>query len=491
MSSSEKPLHAFAINLLAGVRLALLRPLPTAVFRVGATQIVLLVALALAMTLGLGYLHVDAPRRFNEYGLASFAARFFVNFFAAYLVARLARSLDDFPLFLVAVLSTVPANIALDELYRLLWRPELVAEHPVLGWSPTVLVFAWGFGVVYLAARRVFQRGRLRSAGATVAYYAVVLGWSLTLPATNFWYTDARPESNPLAKIDVESVYYSQPSLLEKQLTELKPQRKGVHDIYFVAVGGWANQDVFLKEARSSRRLFDERFDTKGRSVILANNPQTVGELPLANAPNLSAALKSIGALMDPAEDVLFLFLTSHGSREHELAMNFWPLRPNDIVPQQLRDILDDAGIQWRVVVVSACYSGGFIKPLSDARTLVMTAAAADRTSFGCSNENDFTYFGKALFDEALRQEISFVKAFDEAKRRITERESAEKLKPSRPQIAVGERIPEFFAPLERRLAALNGPSLQAAAGCDKAAETPPEGDVSCSEPVGLDTPHR
>ena len=85
--------------------------------------------------------------------------------------------------------------------------------------------------------------------------------------------------------------------------------------------------------------------------------------------------------------------------------------------------MLDDAGIKWRIIVVSACYSGGFIDPLKDEHTLIMTASAANRTSFGCGNGSEATYFGDALFQHALRFEDSFVKAFQHARERIAERE--------------------------------------------------------------------
>jgi hypothetical protein len=101
---------------------------------------------------------------------------------------------------------------------------------------------------------------------------------------------------------------------------------------------------------------------------------------------------------MDPDEDILMLFLTSHGSEDHELAVDFWPLELNTIKPEDLRKALDEAGIRFRVLVISACYSGGFLPALSDDNTLIMAAAAADRQSFGCANENEYTYFGRALF---------------------------------------------------------------------------------------------
>jgi hypothetical protein len=137
---------------------------------------------------------------------------------------------------------------------------------------------------------------------------------------------------------------------------------------------------------------------------------------------------------------VLFLFLTSHGAPDL-LAVSFPPHRLLNLTPRQLRAMLDAAAIRWRVIVVSACYSGSFIDALKDARTLVITAAARDRSSFGCSSENDFTYFGDAYFNQALRHGGSFIAAFALARRLIAAREAREGLKPSRPQIYVGAQI--------------------------------------------------
>ena len=144
---------------------------------------------------------------------------------------------------------------------------------------------------------------------------------------------------------------------------------------------------------------------------------------------------------MDKNEDVLFLYLTSHGSREHELSVSFWPLALNDITPEKLRTMLDDAGIKWRVIVVSACYSGGFIKALENDNTLIATASAADKTSFGCSNDAEFTYFGEALFKNQLAHQHSFITAFQNAQTEISKREQAEKIEASQPQLSIGKAI--------------------------------------------------
>jgi hypothetical protein len=156
---------------------------------------------------------------------------------------------------------------------------------------------------------------------------------------------------------------------------------------------------------------------------------------------------------MDREEDVLFLFLTSHGSADHQLVVNNGALELDEITPEMLRRMLADSGIRWKVIVVSACHAGGFIPPLQDDHTLIVTAADASHESFGCENGKDYTWFGKAYFDEALRGTFSFVTAFERARETIRRREKEEREPPSNPQIWMGEAIRQKLSLLEERLA--------------------------------------
>jgi Peptidase C13 family len=251
--------------------------------------------------------------------------------------------------------------------------------------------------------------------------------------------------------LDATAVFHAQGELLAGETQALAPARPGVPELYFVGFAGDAEQDVFMKEVETVRRLFDERFGTRDRSLLLVNNRRTLGALPLANSGNLERALGAVAGKMNPEEDVLFLFLTSHGA-PNWLAVRFPPLGLQNLSAWHLRRILDNSGIRWRVIVISACYSGSFIDTLKNERTLIVTAAARNRSSFGCSNENDFTYFGDAYFNQALRHGSSFVTAFDEARHIIAARERAEELTPSRPQIYVGAAMRRELARLEQRL---------------------------------------
>lgn len=249
-----------------------------------------------------------------------------------------------------------------------------------------------------------------------------------------------------------EEAIYAQPALLQRALARVLPGRRGVEDLYFVGFAGDGSEDVFLKEIEVIARLFRERFDAAGRSVLLVNNERTAMEYPFATATALERALRRIGGVMDRDEDVLVLYLTSHGSKEHELTTELWPYDLQQIDPAALRRMLDRSGIGWRVVVVSACYSGGFIEQLRDERTLVMTASDAASSSFGCGSDSDFTWFGKALFNEELRRTRSFTAAFERAAASIRRREAEEKRDPSNPQIFVGDRMRGYLTRLEARL---------------------------------------
>jgi hypothetical protein len=261
-------------------------------------------------------------------------------------------------------------------------------------------------------------------------------------------------DASPGARMAIatEDAFYRQPEILSRELKALLPGRKGVIDVYFVGMAGYGNQDVFMREVDSVAKLFRERFGSEGRTMRLINNPKTVLDTPIASKTSLRATLRRIGEVMDRDEDILVLFLTSHGSETHRFSLELWPLRFNELDPAALRELLDGSGIRNRVVIVSACYSGGFVEPLQGENTAVITASAANRNSFGCSNEAEWTYFGKAYFDEALRGTYSFTQAFEKAKPAIAQRELKDRFDPSNPQMSVGKAIAPRLDALERQL---------------------------------------
>lgn len=244
----------------------------------------------------------------------------------------------------------------------------------------------------------------------------------------------------------------SQARMLGQALGGLAPQRAGRLDVYLLVASFWSDP-VFLREAAQAETILKDHFGAEGRSILLAAAPAGSQRIYAAATPNnLNAAIAAIGATIDAQEDMVVVFLTSHGSPDGSMALMEKDRLQGALRPVHLRDALAAAGVRNRVVIVSACYSGAFIAPLMDERTAVFTAAAHDRTSFGCQPERDWTFFGDALFNHALRNGASLSGGFDQAKTLIGQWERERNLTPpSNPQRYVGPRAAALLAQAERR----------------------------------------
>lgn len=247
-------------------------------------------------------------------------------------------------------------------------------------------------------------------------------------------------------RINVETALYRQRALLDRALAGLAPPLPGKINMYLLAVAGDGSQEVFRREVEFVRAQFDREFGTQGRSLALINSRSTVETAPMATMISIREALKAAAARMNKEQDILFLFLTSHGSKEHEFILDQNGMELRNLPAKELGAALKESGIRWKVVVVSACYAGGFIDAIKDEQTLVIAAARHDRTSFGCADDNDFTYFGRAFFKEALPHSTSFQEAFQKAKR-LVEKWEAEDIKAGTKEDEIEHSLPQMHSP--------------------------------------------
>jgi hypothetical protein len=149
--------------------------------------------------------------------------------------------------------------------------------------------------------------------------------------------------------------------------------------------------------------------------------------------------LQSAAERMDRESDILFLILTSHGSQAGVAVQA--GRREEILSPVDLAAMLNRAGVRHRIVVISACYSGVFLRPLANDDTLVITAADSHHSSFGCQDKVKWTYFGDAFFNTALRHAADLRTAFAAARTLVSLREKRYGLVSSDPQIAGGKNI--------------------------------------------------
>lgn len=296
-----------------------------------------------------------------------------------------------------------------------------------------------------------------RSLMAVAALLLGTAGATLALPGQQFWYPIKANESD-----DNRQLHLSQPTIEAQQtattaaFAAILPQRPGVIDVYGLTFAPYAEESVFRKESGIVAEVLAKRFDAAGRTMQLVNHRDTYAQFPWATPWNLQRAIQRMAALMDRDEDILFLHVTSHGARNGTLSADFWPLEVEQITPVALKGWLDAAGVRYRVLSISACYAGAWIDALANDTTLVMTASDATHTSYGCGSKSELTFFGRAMYDEQLRnQTLSFEQAFATSREviRVREVEVGKDDGYSNPQIRMGVDIRGRLKQLQSELA--------------------------------------
>jgi Peptidase C13 family len=320
----------------------------------------------------------------------------------------------------------------------------LMTEHA--SWSAFGVLTAWlGLFVWRISQRLQAHRGWV--AFTVVALMALQSVETLWLNSSS-WQATLSPEGEDRPRLMLsQEVFEAQEALLGKALAGLSVDSTAPIQVYGLVYAPYA-QDVFLRESAMVEGVMQQRLGAKGRVVKLVNHASATQDTPWATPRNLQKAVQAIGQTMRREQDVLLLYITSHGGADHRVASSHWPLEVEDLTATQVRQWLDEAGIRHRAIAVSACYSGGWVEPLRGDGTLVMTAADADHTSYGCGSKSDLTFFGKAVFDEALRRTTSLEEAFAQAVPVIRQREidAGKDDGFSNPQLAAGAAFKTHWA---------------------------------------------
>jgi hypothetical protein len=424
-------------NLLTGAEVFSFRRVDAADFTVTFDQVLLLLAVNLLIAFGFDWLRADPGTEFAFYGFYGWAFYLLGGFWTCALVARLQGPAADTRTLLVGWLSVAPFVIAA------IWVIAPLAEkHPRLAEG---LILAILVGIAVRSTHVML--GRMRwSAIVLIALSAITLPGFLqyleldptlwTVPAVD----EQAADGDDLA--EGESILFDERERISAAVDATAAGLPGVTDVYFLGFAGDGSQRVFRRESLLAERRFASRFGTAERSVQLINDARDRDTYPLATVAGLSYALQLLGERMDRDDDVLVMWLTSHGAEDAGLAVGNGSLPlASSLAPAELRDALDEAGIQWRIIIVSACYSGQFTNALKSPSTLVITASDAEHTSFGCADDRDLTYFGEAFLRDALPTTPSLEAAFVKARSLIDAREDKEGLTHSNPQIDIGAAI--------------------------------------------------
>ena len=414
-----------------------------------------------AVRVALQYLAVASePFHFNPYGLNAIAARLAVELaIAAFFVRPQARATALAAMFILSIGADIAAVLIQVGFGLLAARVQLDAF-----WSRDITTGAsfaaqiiWWLGAMTCLLASVQPGPRLRALARAAALWIALFAVRALIPeapvfvppnfdisSANWWeYLIARYG----AQDELAQLEKAQAGLLKTEVESLAPQRKGATDVYVIGVAGWATQDVFIKELDGAITAIGTVLPIKDHVLRLINNRTTIDTIPLASAQNFAAAVHAVGGVMDKDEDVLLVFMTSHGEKTG-FALQLPGGPPAELTPQQVATALDSEGIKNRVVIVSACFAGIFMAPLQNDNSVIMTASDDKSTSFGCSPEREWTYFGDAFFHQSLLPGNDFQQAFNHARILIQGWELMDRIAPSNPQGWFGPALVAKLAPV-------------------------------------------
>jgi hypothetical protein len=445
-----------ARNLGSGLRLAFLRRVRRHDFRIGIADLLVLVVAMSLFDIGVDFLRYGSDAEFSWFGVTGEMYGFGVVMLVAGFLGVVFRRRSLVLSVPIALFASYPALQLVHLLPHLAGPGTLAAtvlgiveEYLLLGWSVIVFVRSVAVGLDGDGGRRV-----LRSVAGGLLLFAPLWFGSTFSPHLPWWRAEVVADSehpNPAS----EPVMEAQKKLLDDALGSIEDGRAGVADFYAVAVAA-SPSDALRADALAALKVLDERWATDGRSVALVNHPASLLELPMASFSNLRASLEEIRAAIDPDEDVVLVYLAGNGNADGSIDVDLPPLDLVPLAPARVRRMLDEIGIRWRIIVVSACGSGAWIDALANESTVVMTATGADGEGPGCSLGGDGTAFGSALFGAGFVDADTIAGAFEIARGRVIApaKAAASTERATGPQLSMGTAIAAKLKEIERGRAA-------------------------------------
>jgi hypothetical protein len=392
--------------------------------------------MAVCAWIGLDRLGAGAHSVFMAWGVPVIGFYLLLALIVAYVTARVpARGLSlRTAIYLVAAVS--PLFVVLE------WACEFMLSDSGKA-AANILILLYLFVYAGVALRHIQGEWQIP---ATAILGLMLVGYHFAEQhaywSASVWLPAPEKEAGaPASRVTAEALLFDQRSKIDEAIRAMHTPVGEAPRVYFVGFAGFGDQRVFAEEIKLAAHTVASRFDVGDRQLLLINDRRDNVEYPIATGTSLTYALKELGGKMNKDRDILFLALSSHGSSSPLLSVSNRGVPLEQLTGEQLREALVASGIERKIIVISACHAGAFIPFLSDANSIVITAAAAEKTSFGCSDDRDLTYFGEAFYRDALPKATNLRSAFEDARRAIGLREQEEKQDASDPQAYFGNDL--------------------------------------------------
>jgi hypothetical protein len=430
-------------------RLLSLRTAATSALTAGAFSIALMILLSIAIWIGVRRWWAGEGVEFYPYSLPALAWYLLIVLLDAWILAHASRPKIEYARVLAGIAAFLPVGIFIWCAQAWRW-PDLSA----MAASAAVIIYFTLYAARALQSLTGQRQLRAILLSMILLFGAAKLSEALSIDA-DFWAmpeesssADSDPGGNSAQWRDAEQVMFDQAERIDTLVGAMQRPADLAAAAFFVGFAGMGEQKVFAGEIALADRLVAQQYGSAQRSIELVNDQRDLTAHPFASATALHRTLLDVAKKMNLEHDVLFLALSSHGSEDATIAVSNGPLTLNDLSAEDLQQALEDSGIRWKVIIVSACFAGSFTESLQDDHTIVITAAAADKTSFGCSNDRDLTYFGESFYRDSLPVTKTLRAAFDRTRHLIAAREKSEHIEASDPQASFGKAIEPYVETL-------------------------------------------
>src|SRR6266542_4474202 len=339
-------LKTLARNLGAGLRLALFLPVRRLSFRIDLAQLLLVFVFSALVDIAGDWIRYGPDARFSSLGVGNELSTLGLLIAVAALIAVVRRRASLALALPVIVLASAPliqtADAMLTFVGRVIDIPQFAAS-----WLAYV-VPVWFVAMIVRSVWIAFEgEGRRSLLGAIIAGAALAAPTWLApalFPSLPWWQAESSSsaEAGAGATPVSELVQAAQQQLLDDALGALADERPGVTDLYFVGFAADAGEPALSDDVLQAQRVMDERWETRGRSIVLANHPETLLETPFATVTHLRETLREIGAAIDTESDIVMIYIAGRGVAAG-VDVAHPPLDLLPLSPSTLRALLDDA----------------------------------------------------------------------------------------------------------------------------------------------------
>ena len=244
-----------------------------------------------------------------------------------------------------------------------------------------------------------------------------------------------------LASASLAGCAEPQAALLAQQQQAANAPEK-VSRLFYIGLGlysePWSENDVveladMLQHASQYRVV----------PMIASNVTTGARQYPIADDATIATLVNSAATQAGP-DDIVLVDISSHGA-SRMLARKVGNHAPSGLSSRALARKLEPLAGHRTVIIISACYSGSLIGDLRAPERIIITAARADRSSFGCAPDSRHTFFGEAEVHAFGQQDRSLHQVFTAIREDVARMEAERRYTPSEPQVSVGGDAADLY----------------------------------------------